>query len=102
MSGINDNNGFDLSKDISKTIVVGGEIELDSCIKGDICLTSCTCGEPGIFSNVGTHEHDKLIHREYPNQHPIEAIEGLRDILDTVVTKDDLSIIYCGTSTEVV
>ena len=33
-------------------------------------------------------EHDKLIHREYPNAHPISAIEGLEDKLATLITKD--------------
>ena len=87
---------------IGDTVVVGGEIELESNVKGETCLTSCTCGQVGMFSNIGTYEHDKLIHRDYPNQHPIDAITDLRDILNTLISIDDISLIYCGTSTEVI
>lgn len=87
---------------IGDTVVVGGEIELESNVEGETCLTSCTRGQTGMFNNIGTYEHDRLIHRDYPDQHPIDAITGLREILNNIVTIDDLSIIYCGTSTEVI
>ena len=77
---------------IGDTIVIGGELELETKIDG-LC---------GLFYNVGTYEHDKLIHRDFPDQHPIDSITGLRDILDSVLTIDVLDHIYCGTSTEVI
>ena len=40
--------------------------------------------EEWIHSIEGNHEHDKLIHREYPDSHPIEAISGLEDNLITI------------------
>ena len=54
------------------------------------------------FISSGFGEHNKLIHREYPNQHPISAIDGLTDALAAKANLEDLSIIYCGTSTEVI
>ncbi len=35
--------------------------------------------------NVTNTEHDLLSHRDYPDQHPIDAITGLREALDNVV-----------------
>lgn len=32
----------------------------------------------------GTYDHDKLYNRDLPNQHPIQAIEGLEDALDDI------------------
>lgn len=34
----------------------------------------------------GTILHDHLIHREYPDQHPISAITGLQEVLDKLWT----------------
>ena len=36
-------------------------------------------------SGVGTRDHNKLYNRDLPDQHPIEAITGLREALDNVV-----------------
>lgn len=64
-------------------------------------------------------DHTKLINRDFPDQHPIDAITGLQEALDnkpdittlsrvafTGDMKDLIStlptILYCGTSTEVV
>lgn len=33
----------------------------------------------------GTLYHDKLVHRDLPDQHPISAITGLQDALDTYI-----------------
>lgn len=38
----------------------------------------------------GTFNHDSLINRDLPDQHPIEAITGLRDILDNLFTLEDV------------
>lgn len=46
--------------------------------------------------------HDRLRHRDYPDQHPILAITGLQEALDSKVSFIDISIINCGTSTEVI
>lgn len=65
------------------------------------------------------YDHNKLGNRELPNQHPKEAITGLQEELDAKPNSSDLSevaftgemsdllstlstILYCGTSTEVV
>lgn len=41
-----------------------------------------------IEADVGSlylvRDHNILIHRDVPNQHPISAIEGLSDILDSI------------------
>jgi len=46
--------------------------------------------------------HDKLRYRDIPDQHPISAITGLQEALDSKVDLIDISIINCGTSTEVI
>ena len=81
---------------MNDTVVIGGEIELESHIDGEVELNSHIDGEIGTFNNIGTFEHDKLVNRDLPNQHPIEAITGLSDFIAS------LGIIYCGTSTEVI
>lgn len=89
----------------NSVVIDGGEIGLCSCLDGgEMCLTCQTGGDLGTFntSSMGTMFHEKLKHRDYPDQHPIEAITGLREELDGKADLSDFSIIYCGTSTEVV
>ena len=33
---------------------------------------------------TGTHNHDELIHRDWVDQHPIYAITGLQEVLNTI------------------
>ena len=47
-------------------------------------------------------EHEKLRHRDWPEQHPISAITGLEDELADKISESDISLINCGTSTEVI
>ena len=68
---------------------------------------------------VVENDHNKLRNRDLVNQHPISAITGLQDILDSVPLTSDLAsvafsgaaedliwpnplILYCGTASEVV
>lgn len=39
----------------------------------------------------GTRDHTNLIHRDYPDQHPIEAITGLVDELSSKADQADLT-----------
>ena len=87
---------------IGDTIVIGGDLCLETHIDGETVLDTCVNGCVGTFFNLGVTEHDKLANRELPDQHPIDAITGLRDILDHVLTIDAISVINCGTSTEVI
>jgi len=41
--------------------------------------------EATLSLNVTNTEHDKLTNRDLPDQHPIDAITGLREALDNVV-----------------
>lgn len=79
---------------MNSVVVIDGESGLDILEDGE--------GEKVIVDNLGTFLHDELIHRDYPNQHPISAIEGLEDAMSGKLSPSDISIIYCGTSTEVV
>ena len=47
-------------------------------------------------------DHDTLRHRDYADQHPISAITGLQETLDSKLSIIDISIINCGTATEVI
>lgn len=37
-------------------------------------------------NGIGTLYHDRLTHREYPDQHPISAITNLQEILNKIWT----------------
>lgn len=85
-------------------VVIDGDAVIDLQQDGDIGIDIFEDGEGDKFfvRETGTFEHDKLIHRDWPRQHPISAIEGLEDELANRPSISDLSIIYCGTSTEVI
>ena len=51
---------------------------------------------------AGTWDHSALFNRSASDQHPISAITNLQETLDTKIDAEDISLIYCGTSTEVV
>ena len=83
----------------------GAEIGVDLRIDGaEACLSQQAGGDLGVLYPVGggTMLHDRLQNRDLPDQHPIAAITGLQDALDSKVNVIDISVIYCGTSTEVV
>ena len=73
----------------------------------------------GSVIEIETGDHRKLLHRDEPDQHPIGAITGLQDVLDSVPRTSELApvafsgdaedliwphplILYCGTASEVV
>lgn len=84
-------------------VVIDGEATIDILQDGDSNLDMLQDGEGNdiLVSETGTFLHDELLHREYPNQHPLEAIAGLLEALARKPNIEDLSIINCGTSTEV-
>ena len=58
--------------------------------KGEVVNAKFTSAKPkpinAVFgSNLSTRDHNKLINRDLPDQHPIDAITGLREALDNVV-----------------
>ena len=85
-------------------VVIDGEATIDLEQDGDVGIDLMEDGEGDrvIISETGTFEHDKLVHRDWPAQHPVQAIEGLTEALNEKPDISDLSIIYCGTSTEVI
>lgn len=101
-------------------VVIAGEIKLESRIDGEAELNSTVDGEAmPILKVAASSDHNTLTNRDMDDQHPISAITGLQDALDAKVEEeelarvafsgliDDLSqenivIIDCGTSTEVI
>lgn len=79
---------------MNDVVVIDGDASIDVITDGE--------GQSVLVDNTGTFKHDELIHRDYPDQHPIEAITGLSNALSGKLDPSDLSIIYCGTATEVV
>ena len=92
---------------------IDGKVKIDSKVNGGVGII------PGGSGGRGTQYHDKLEHREYPDQHPIEAITGLETVLSEKVNNNELAtvafsgllndlssdgftVLYCGTSTEVI
>ena len=78
---------------MNNTVVIGGEILLKNVIDGDAGM---------VFVNKIENDHNKLSNRDLPDQHPIPAITGLTEALAAKADLTDLSIIYCGTATEVI
>ena len=88
---------------MNNTVVIGGEILLRNVIDGETSLTNTVDGDAGmVFVNRIENDHNKLINRDLPDQHPIPAITGLTEALAAKADLTDLSIIYCGTATEVI
>lgn len=101
---------------------VNGKLNIDNQIDGKVKIDSKVNGGVGISSGPiisGTKYHDKLENRQLPDQHPIEAITGLTEVLSEKVnnnelatvafsgllndlTSDGFTVLYCGTSTEVI
>ncbi len=79
-----------------------GAIEVGGEIRGFIESEGTIFGELGVSKVLYANDHTKLRNRDVPDQHPIGAITGLQAALDTKVSFDDIALIYCGTSTEVV
>ena len=83
-------------------VVIGGEIELHSMIGGEVSIDSLIDGQAQPVWVSTSKDHAQLINRDLPDQHPISAITGLQDALDSKIDISDISIINCGTSTEVI
>lgn len=57
-------------------------------ISGSISSRGSVTGS--ISSGGGTNDHNKLKNRDLADQHPIEAITGLQDLLDRKVSEDEI------------
>ena len=78
-------------------VVIGGSVGLHKKIDGSVNLHNAIDGSGGaVVRSGGTVLHDRLQHRDYPDQHPMSAITGLQELFD------DTWVLYCGTSEEVV
>ena len=86
------------------TAVIGGCISLRNPICGNVGLNNLVSGQMGqvMARDTGTFDHNELINRDLPDQHPISAITGLQEALDSKADLADLSIINCGSATEVI
>lgn len=80
---------------------LNGTLSGESNVSGSLNSTASVDGEINIPTMVAIGDHERLTGRDKPNQHPIEAISGLKDILDHSLLDTDVLIINCGTSTEV-
>ena len=78
-------NLVDIQTDINESSTL--ETVIDEDITFGITLDDAT-----------TQDHSKLYHRDQANSHPITAITGLQEALDSKVNKENL-ILDCGTST---
>ena len=64
-----------LNGSIYNNIVLYGEISNEDSLQGSLGATTLT---------LKTNKHNELINRNLPNQHPIDAIEGLREELMSI------------------
>lgn len=51
---------------------------------------------------TGTFSHDRLRNRDLPDQHPIGAITGLQDALDSMLCVTEEIVLYCGDASTLV
>lgn len=79
-----------------------GVIEADAELVGTIDSPAALVGELSISKVIYANDHNRLRNRDMDDQHPISAITGLQDALDSKVDENGFYIIYCGTSTEVI
>lgn len=63
---------------MNDTIIISGDGDVRELIDGD----------PAAIYERSINEHDKLTHRDYPDQHPISAITGLQEALDGVTVEE--------------
>jgi len=71
---------------------------------GEVCGSIESDGEiHGVLDSIiYVTDHPALRNRDLPDQHPISAITGLQEELDSKISGLGTTIIYCGTSTEVI
>ena len=79
-----------------------GAIESGGELWGHLESGGTIFGELGVSKVLYANDHTKLRNRDAADQHPISAITGLQDALDSKVSLLDIALIYCGTSTEVI
>ena len=77
-----------------------GVVESDGWLEGYLDCDAELAGE--IINISYANDHPALRNRDLPNQHPISAITGLQEELDSKIGGLGTTIIYCGTSTEVI
>lgn len=78
---INLTNRVDADSDV---VMVEGDMSLNNLIDGESGLRNLMDGDEEGFVPVTTSDHDKLRHRDYVDQHPISAITGLEERLDSI------------------
>ena len=80
-----------------------GVVESGGEIKGVLESEGTIYGELGVSKVLYANDHTRLRNREVPDQHPISAITGLQEALDSKLDVNaEFVLIYCGTSTEVI
>ena len=77
-----------------------GVIEASGEVVGYLDSPAELVGE--LSSVIYANDHSVLRNRDLPDQHPISAITGLQEELDSKIGGTGITIIYCGTSTEVI
>lgn len=71
----------------SEVVTIEGEMSLDNQIDGESGLGSELDGDSDNILPVTTSDHDQLSHRDFADQHPINAITGLQTVLDNLTWK---------------
>ena len=61
-------------------------LENEEPVNVDFVVTPDVTYIADIKTEIGNYDHNKLINRDLPNQHPIDSITDLRDILNKLWT----------------
>lgn len=67
-------------------VAVNFTLENDEPVNADFQVQPDVTFTANIETETGTNKHNELLNRDLPEQHPIEAITGLRDILNSLRT----------------
>lgn len=66
-------------------VAVNFTLENDDPVSAEFQVQPDVTFTADIKTETGTNDHTQLVNRDLPDQHPIDAITGLREALDNVV-----------------
>ncbi len=69
--------------------IIFSKKSLSSSIEGDIKVNSKATADTYSLTTI---DHDKLKNRDLPDQHPVEAISGLKELVDGIEAEVDQAI----------
>lgn len=81
-----------MEPDIITEVNLGGSIKNEEQLFGSIVTVASISGSVSVPETVEVlvKDHDELFNRDIPNQHTIDSITGLREVLDSKADAEDI------------